>query len=219
MLCVCCAEEQGPEVVEIKLNSAFTGRAPPDEEPKLTPTQNAGFIVQRAATDFIALVDRGCISNNFGWTLDLMNETSLHIHALRSGSTPLQAYNSTASRGQELRVGDAIVAVDGRGGSAGELSEAIKARAQVELRVRRPMRFMCLTVRPASQPMGLQINYEETGSSLFIRSVGPGFISDSGLDIRAGDRIHSVSGVKGRPEALLKALRDETTLVLVLTRV
>lgn len=67
--------------------------------------------------------------------------------------------------------------------------------------------------------MGLEIRFDPTGTSLWIKSVvDTGAVYAAGVDIAVGARIVVVSGVEGDPSVLLSQVQSSESPQLLISR-
>jgi len=175
----------------------------------------------RVAVEFEAELTRESTEMPFGWHLDLLDGRTIFINSVRQAraSTPVQVYNASVPEVQRIAPGDHIVKVDGKEAqSAMELSELLQNACRARITVVRPLSFSVHLKKQLDKHLGARLKYDNAGSTVVIHSIDAGLIQDSGVDVCAGDRIHSVCGSGGSTEAIIEALRTNTDLSLVLTR-
>mmetsp|Transcript_49301 Transcript_49301/g.127152 ORF Transcript_49301/g.127152 Transcript_49301/m.127152 type:complete len:228 (+) Transcript_49301:82-765(+) len=157
-----------------------------------------------------------------GVILDPSDARTLQVCSLQTNSI-VGAYNQEARSELQIRVGDAITAVNGFSSTAEEMTDELVKSDKCEFQVARPaIRF--ITVDKHGGALGLKLNYAKRGRSLCIDRIGEGAIMDWNTanlsePVQEKDRIMSVNGVEGNPAELLAELGSAAVVKLQLGRV
>mmetsp|Transcript_51245 Transcript_51245/g.149079 ORF Transcript_51245/g.149079 Transcript_51245/m.149079 type:complete len:256 (-) Transcript_51245:204-971(-) len=170
-------------------------------------------------TEFQFTLYKQSASSSCGWKCDLLDPERLYIHAVSSrDASPVMEYNTAAPKALRVRDGDYIVSVNGVRGDSAALQRELGASAVLSLVLRRPQ-LRRLSFQKAGRRPGLFVKYASQGSTcLWVQRLVSGAIAESGIDIVEGDRITSVCGVAGDPQAMLEALRASDPVDLVVVR-
>lgn len=168
---------------------------------------------------FVAVVNKTAPDTPLGLHVDLSDGRALHVCSVRQGpKCPVAQYNSSAREESQLRAGDYIKAVNGVHGDANQIADALKLGVKTVLVVQRPDQFKRQVVRRETEPMGLDLNFSEKGSSLVIMSIVDGAVKRCAPDVRPGDRIVSVDGATGTALELLDIIQRLVSMELEISR-
>mmetsp|Transcript_64551 Transcript_64551/g.185647 ORF Transcript_64551/g.185647 Transcript_64551/m.185647 type:complete len:224 (-) Transcript_64551:71-742(-) len=162
-------------------------------------------------------LDKGSNEIPLGLHLDLSDGKVLHVCSIRPGNNPVTRHNSVVAKENQILPGDYIKAVNGISNSATALAEAVMQRTTLQLVVQRPYCFS-MRIDRAHEPMGLDLNYSEKGTSLVITDIGPGAVRRRAKHVLVGDRILTVNGLAGTPEQLLMYIKNANAVELGMSR-
>lgn len=173
--------------------------------------------------EFTVKINKTTIDTPLGCHLDISDGVSLRVCGIRSGSSPVQTYNSERGTLPEVKVGDFILQVNAVKGVALELGEEIRRSKALELLIRRPYQFQ-VTLSKGESSLGLDLNYAMKGTSLVIDKIaGSGAAQDWNAAnpdkvIKRHDHIVAVSGVESTSVDLLDMLGKSKEVTLTIAR-
>mmetsp|Transcript_3875 Transcript_3875/g.11198 ORF Transcript_3875/g.11198 Transcript_3875/m.11198 type:complete len:232 (-) Transcript_3875:40-735(-) len=172
---------------------------------------------------FTATLEKPDEDTPLGLQMDLTDNALIYVFGLRTGVTPVNAYNDKAPEGEKIRSGDYITKVNGVAGDAkGLMTGEIKKSRSVQIEVRRPVRFEA-TISKDGKQLGLELNYAERGQMLVIDEIVDGAAKEWGaahpsMPMAKGDRILSVNGKTGVSKELLEMICKNNPIVLEMSR-
>merc|ERR1712039_1101285 len=94
-----------------------------------------------------------------------------------------------------------------------------------KMKVQRPVQFTVVVERGLSQSLGLELRHARNGKSLLITKIlnGPMQIwnnahANTELEVRPGDRVVGLNGVKGLAETLLQSSEGAERMTMTINR-
>mmetsp|Transcript_45945 Transcript_45945/g.127513 ORF Transcript_45945/g.127513 Transcript_45945/m.127513 type:complete len:289 (-) Transcript_45945:96-962(-) len=150
---------------------------------------------------------RKCETKGMGLTL-ATHGTTLRITKIKDG--PINEWNESHPS-CPVRVGDCVVGVNGTEGSAVAMLATFRSCTECRMLLRRENEYSFILSRVGSVDIGLGIAWRE-GSDPAIEQVTAGPIKrwneeNPDLQVRKGDRIVAVNGVRGNTQAMLNELK------------
>mmetsp|Transcript_122412 Transcript_122412/g.305559 ORF Transcript_122412/g.305559 Transcript_122412/m.305559 type:complete len:322 (+) Transcript_122412:83-1048(+) len=139
---------------------------------------------------------------------------------------PLLQYNASAQAGEEVCVGDFIIAVNGESGDARQMLKELHRTTLARLSMRRPFQFTVGPLDRSGHSLGLDISYAPNSESIAIKEVlAQGVVTRWNasacreLRVQEGDHILAVNGKRDLAAAqLAKALSSSETIELFIAR-
>lgn len=146
-----------------------------------------------------------------GIDFDTQDDELVYIADVKPG--PIQFYNLNVKASEQVKPGLFIVQANGVKGVSVNIVEVLKGDRKLELVLRRSTE-MTVAIRKLSKksPLGMEFLPKASGNNLMIVDIadGPIFewnLSNPELEVRCGDRVTAVNGVRGRAGDLLKRMK------------
>jgi len=166
----------------------------------------------RALDEIQVTLQRGNVGMPLGMSFDASDGRLLHLSSVISGATAAGVHNNTASEEQCLRDGDYIVNVNGVTGNARAMLREIQLNQNLSLTVRRAIQFSAMLDKKG-RPLGLSFVHAGPTASLIVETVADGPVAEWNQahpreELRPGDRIVAVNGMRGGASELLQKLAE-----------
>jgi len=178
---------------------------------------------RREREEFRVVLERRRPRDSWGLGLDRCDNRFLHVSSVKTKGSVASKYNRTAHPELQLRPNDYIVEVNGIQGAAKTMAKEVKSGMRLELVVRRPS-CMLVQLSKKNGALGLGLNHSSRSTSIVVEAV----LLDGAAsawnrehpdkDIRRGDRITAVNGMKAGPAELLHRLSKDSTIELLISR-
>lgn len=178
--------------------------------PQRRPSTEREFKVQFTARDI-------------GLTLDSAgDEGSVLIIELHKGGEAL-TWNAQNPEEKHIKHGDRMVEVKGVTTPKGILDTLKGTTRPLEVTIRRPVEFQVTLVKNATTPL-IGLGIAPSGSqTLLLKMVKEGMVQEwnkanPSQQIRAGDRIVGLNGMRGDAQKLLEAIQSNSSLAITFLR-
>mmetsp|Transcript_84646 Transcript_84646/g.244657 ORF Transcript_84646/g.244657 Transcript_84646/m.244657 type:complete len:233 (+) Transcript_84646:63-761(+) len=215
MFSCCCTEtvEDSIQAIAVVSHNVLTSE-PLDMEQFSTPfLRSEARRSQRPSMVFEAILRKEDPTAPFGWHVDTLHGKGIFISTvLQDASTVVSRYNLAAPQKHRIQEGDFLMAINGVSGSANDMAQELRVATSLLVTIHRPERLRA-TCRKQGESLGLDLKYSVSSKSLHVGSIREGGVAQRLLpDLRAGDRIVKVNGVRGTAVALLQLLTDQDEL-------
>jgi len=140
----------------------------------------------------------------------------LLIERVNSGSsTAAGAYNLHAPDGFRIQAGDYILSVNNVIGIEPML-DILGRKLEADVLVVRPVEVR-VTVKKNGKPLGLELKYlKRPDTTLFVSEISKGdAVDESGVDLRAGDRIVKVNGLTSFADMAAELMKGDAVDIVV----
>merc|ERR1712217_195222 len=133
-------------------------------------------------------------------------------------------YNQTAPAEVQVKTGDFVVAVNGIKGDTSKMArQVMQDSLELDFTFSRPLSYSVTLEKGTVRMLGLDIDYLATGRSLLIRDIKDGLVqrwntANPTKEIKRGDRIVGVNGIRDKAETLMDHCADTDKLVLDMVR-
>lgn len=159
-----------------------------------------------------------------GLELDLQDGVFALVTAVKAG--PFAQFNASAKPAEQLMPGDFIMQVNGATGNVAQIAEQLKKNgaSKLEVLVRRPVEMGVIIDRQdPKKPLGLEFPKKLSGNFLLVTKVEEGPFQDwnaanPSREVRVGDRIVAVGGVRGTAAQLVKKLKSAGKVQVTVVR-
>mmetsp|Transcript_30660 Transcript_30660/g.85525 ORF Transcript_30660/g.85525 Transcript_30660/m.85525 type:complete len:228 (-) Transcript_30660:158-841(-) len=162
---------------------------------------------------FTAKLQRDYTRQPLGLSVEQFVPDALYVSKVDEDGTAAGAYNASAPEDQRLQAGLYIVSVDSLLGASAVDSLVHLEEATIVLK--RPKVFEVAFARNGLV-LGIVMQYDSLGTSVYVRGIEDvGAAKAAAADLRVGDRIVSVNGVRGYSAALMEELKSEDVVLAV----
>lgn len=192
-----------------------------------TPRQQVVFTPRSAfekekPNTFTAIVERSSVEGLLGIHVDVSDPSMLYVAMVfpsaPGNATAVEAYNKMAPADRLVQEGDYIQQVNGIAG-AEPMRAALKTCTKLALVIQRPLLFERVVHCKKDESLGLDLHYTFNSCSMYISGVyEDGLVDRSAPDVKGGDRIVSVNGLRGTTGDLLQFIMRTEYLVLGFAR-
>lgn len=170
--------------------------------------------------EFTVQIDKE--QGKLGMVTDSDDGAHLVITAI-SDNGHLQAWNASHPDHEKVTVGDRVLSVNGVKGEPAQLLKLLDTYRWLKVVIRRHTEFSIALVRPGTEKLGIELRFREGGHTLLVRKVGEGMLEEwnrkhCGLELKVGDRIVAVNGVRGEGSLLNSKVKSKGSLILDVAR-
>mmetsp|Transcript_31603 Transcript_31603/g.90691 ORF Transcript_31603/g.90691 Transcript_31603/m.90691 type:complete len:350 (-) Transcript_31603:216-1265(-) len=160
--------------------------------------------------------------SSLGIDMDTQDDEMVYIADVKPG--PVQFYNLNVKPSEQVNPGLFVLQANGVTGVSTHIVDVLKMDRKLDLVLRRSME-MTVAIRKIERkaPLGMEFLPKVSGNNLMIIDItdGPVFewnLTNPDMEIRCGDRITAVNGIRGRASDLLKKMKSLERFQMTIVR-
>eukprot|EP00933_Yihiella_yeosuensis_P014259 TRINITY_DN12842_c1_g1_i1.p1 TRINITY_DN12842_c1_g1~~TRINITY_DN12842_c1_g1_i1.p1 ORF type:complete len:509 (+),score=109.58 TRINITY_DN12842_c1_g1_i1:86-1612(+) len=153
--------------------------------------------------------------SSIGLQVDCLEKTYVLVSKVISGGL-IEAHNSSVKESEKVQIYDRLTQVNGQDCTMKDFVGMLSSPGTYQLTFQRPQAKKVVCNKPDRTSLGLAMSSNAEAPAVHIAVVSPGSHEDSGIMLRASDRVIDANGVHGCSHKILKVLQQSLHLDLTI---